>query len=228
MLWRLKFERLLSAASSVAFVLLIPAAALAISLLGKVQGSSERYPDKVVLIVGVGWMITIALVAGVLALIITIFETLGKYQRLTYEPSLAIKCVDAFDKMAGEERVAAAKALDTYREGGNLRKIKTLKRELEVIDPVLDQLDDVGFYVRGRQLSPEIAHHYFYHWLRGYYQAARTYIDEWQKEEPKQWEQIAWLFEITCQVEKGWCGTDELSPAKLKDFLDEEQRYEAA
>lgn len=47
-----------------------------------------------------------------------------------------------------------------------------------------------------------MAHHHFYHWLRGYYQSSRDYIDAWQRKEPARWEHLTDLFAITSEVEE--------------------------
>ena len=69
------------------------------------------------------------------------------------------------------------------------------------IDSVLDFFKDLGFYVKGSQISPEVAHHAFHAWIRGYYCAAREYMETAQEREPTQWEFVAYLFEETHSIE---------------------------
>ena len=60
-----------------------------------------------------------------------------------------------------EERAVAAKAILDFK--GRLANLEQNRDELSVIDDVLDFFEDVGFYERGDQISPEVAHHHFYH-----------------------------------------------------------------
>jgi hypothetical protein len=94
--------------------------------------------------------------------------------------------------------------------------------ELSGIDDALDVLDDIGFYVHVGQLSPESAHHNFYHWIRGYYQTTRRYIRAQGKGQPKIWEYLPGLYKVTCQVERR-CKGDVQSVSGLRQFLREEQ-----
>ena len=69
------------------------------------------------------------------------------------------------------------------------------KPELASMDDVLDFLEDLGFYQRADHISPELVHHHFFHWVRGYWQAAETYINAWRKKEPARWSHVEELFE---------------------------------
>jgi hypothetical protein len=79
-----------------------------------------------------------------------------------------------------------------------------------------------GIYVKGGQISPELAAHYFYHWIRGYYQASQPYLKAWQKKESMRWYHINFLWKVVLQVEVGLWGTDELDEKELEAFLTEE------
>ena len=94
-------------------------------------------------------------------------------------------------------RVKAATVLRANR--GNLRRSDL--DELSDIEDVLDFLEDLGFYTFGDQITPEVAHHHFYHWVRGYYNAARDYIEWEQENEPAGWEYVKELAEVMYQVE---------------------------
>ena len=99
---------------------------------------------------------------------------------------------------------------------------------LDKIDDVLDFFEDVGFYVNGGQISPEIAHHHFYHWLRMYWQASIDYVEAWRKRESARWNHIDALFEITSEVEmhEGTCTRSEitLSCKDLDEHLEAEKK----
>jgi hypothetical protein len=75
-------------------------------------------------------------------------------------------------------------------------------REYADIDDVLDFFDDLGFFVRGHQISPEIAHQFFYEWIRGYYAwTADSYIRVTQNDYPTQWEYVHQLYSLTSDIE---------------------------
>lgn len=119
-----------------------------------------------------------------------------EYRRVIYDPHWALNFQDRFDNIT-EERSKAAKVLLCNRaELGNIEK-----PELSDIDDVLDFFEDVGLYQRADHVSPELAHHHFFHWTRGYWQAARTYVEAWRRKEPARWSHLEELFETICDIE---------------------------
>lgn len=54
-------------------------------------------------------------------------------------------------------------------------------KEREKVEPVLDFFETVGFYLEGGQISDEVVHHHFHHWMRGWYSNLKSYIDYYQK-----------------------------------------------
>lgn len=219
MLWWLKIRRFISAGSSVALVLLIPVAALAISMLGKI-GATPNHPGSVLIEVPEGWMITVAVIGGGLALVVGLVEMFMRYRVATYDPTWALKYSDMFIEMTRDRSRAATVLLECSSD--KLAKIEEFRVQLGDIDDVLDLFDDIGLYVRGGQISPELAAHYFYHWIRGYYQASNRYIKAWQQKEKQRWCNIEFLWKVVLQVEEGLWGTDDLSPKELEAFLTEE------
>ena len=105
------------------------------------------------------------------------------------------------------------------------RAAKALKKEDGYssidIDDVLDFFEDLGFYMQGDQATPEAIHHTFYYWIRGYYSAARDYLEKAQEERPTQWEFVKELFETTheIEIERNKSGENSFD---LKSFLGEE------
>ena len=98
--------------------------------------------------------------------------------------------------MTGQRSKAARLLRDNKAELGNLEN-----QELSSIDDVLDFLEDVGLYQRADHISPELAHHHFFHWTRGYWQAAKIYIEAWRRKEPARWNHVEELFETICDIE---------------------------
>lgn len=162
------------------------------------------------------WVIG-ALVGG---LVLMGLNAWAEYKQRTYDPSLAMR----FDEKFWSEAIISKrkKAADTLlNQTGNLRRIE---RDLIAVDDILDFLEDLGFFQHGHQVSPEIMHHLFYHWIRGYYIATRDRIYAWQREEPARWCHIKELYEMTDCIEGRFDkGKKELSQDQIKTFLEEER-----
>jgi hypothetical protein len=141
-------------------------------------------------------------------------------QQRTYDPTWAFRFDDRlYSDELKEARCRAAKILKN-----NQGKLRSTDKGLEDIDDVLDFLEDIGFYVHGDQISPEVAHHHFFHWIRGYYLAARDYIEAWQEQESASWMHIKELFETTRQIETRGKGRTTLTAEQISEFLDSEIR----
>jgi len=142
--------------------------------------------------------LVIILVVLLLGLGFICYLTWLNYKRSTYDPTWALRFQTKFDQM-GRQRLAAATLLRDKRE--LLSDVKKNQKELEGIDDVLDFFEDMGFYIQGDYLTPEVAHHQFYHWLRGYYLSARAYIDAWQTIESARWKNVEKLYKATNEIE---------------------------
>jgi len=147
-----------------------------------------------------------------------------EYRKRTYDPTWIFKYQEIFEEKKAERKSAAQTLL---RYHGRLSQIAELGTELSPIDDVLDLLEDLGFYVYGDQISPEVAHHHFYHWIRGYWEASRQYLKAYQVNEPPAWQHLQGLYTITSSVEatksKARGQRLELSEGELKYFLEEER-----
>src|SRR4029077_8270466 len=89
-----------------------------------------------------------------------------EYRKRKYDPTWTLKYQEMFDGMT-KERAEAARTI--LKNKSSLSKVEEMRDELSLIDPVLDFFEDIGFYMRGDVISPETAHHHFYHWIRGYH-----------------------------------------------------------
>lgn len=103
--------------------------------------------------------------------------------------------------------------------------LDTRSSELADIEPVLDFLEDLGFYEYGGQMSAEAIHHHFYHWVHGYWQASQRYVTAWRSIEPARWEHLEKLEETLEEIEvektkRKYRGR--LSDDELAEFLREE------
>ena len=161
-----------------------------------------------------------------LAVIVVGCQTFSEYRRRQHDPTWILKYQDKFDQMK-KDRFEAAKTL--IEQKGQLGNLDGREDVLDPIDDVLDFFEDIGFYERGGQISPETAHHHFYHWLRIYWQAARPYIGAWRKDAPARWSHIDDLFETASEVEmeEAGCSRSEitLSCDRLDEFLKQEIKF---
>jgi hypothetical protein len=163
-------------------------------------------------------------VAG-FAFLFFVLHTIFRFRQLTYDTTWAEKLQERFDKLESDGvRANAAKILKDYH--GHLTDKKNHAKMTE-IEPVLDFFEDLGFYVSGDQISPEVAHHYFYHWLRGYWIAAQKYINQYRRSEPKTYKYIEPLFKTLAAKEYFWDKNKrrqegKMSIKELDEFLDEE------
>lgn len=185
----------------------------AIGILRAAQGQSNSPEHPHVL----RWLI-VGLIVG-FALIV--LRNYLEYRRVIYDPHWALSFQDRFDNIAEQRSKASKVLLYNKAELGNVEK-----PGLTEIDDVLDFFEDVGLYQRADHVSPELAHHHFFHWTRGYWQAARTYVEAWRRKEPARWNHVEELFETICDIElKEHGGKREqllLSDSDLDKFLKDE------
>jgi hypothetical protein len=157
--------------------------------------------------------------AGLLfGLLSLIFQVNLEYTRRTHDPTWILKFQDKFDgDDLKEKRRLAAKTLLERKQ--DLTRIDDLEEQLSPIDDVLDFFEDIGFYVSGDQISPEVAHHHFYHWIRGYWYASRAYVETWQREESARWNHLLKLLQELDEIEN-----ESVPPTaeELERFLKEE------
>jgi hypothetical protein len=125
--------------------------------------------------------LTLWLFLGLLAAAaLLVIQMYLEYRRRTYDPTWVLKLQDMWESKE-KIRAVASRVIRDNRD--KLSKIKEHETLLCPIDDALDMLEDVGFYMHGDQISPEVAHHHFYHWISGYWCAAHDYIKAWQVKE---------------------------------------------
>jgi len=136
------------------------------------------------------------LIAGVLlGVFFIVLRNYLEYQRVKYDPHWAMNFQDRFDVLL-QARAKAEVLLKNRVELANIDNPC-----LAEIDDVLDFLEDIGLYQRADHISPELAHHHFFHWTRIYWQAAKPYVQAWRKKEPARWNHVEELFETSCDIE---------------------------
>jgi hypothetical protein len=136
----------------------------------------------------------VAVLAGVILLSIQVFF---EYRRRTYDPTWAIKFDEMFD--SGEMKNARAASAAYLRD-----KCDELDRSdlsCADLDDIFDFFENIGFYMHRDQITPEVAHHFYHYWIRGYYSAGCRYVDKARRKEPARWEFVKILFDATNEIE---------------------------
>jgi hypothetical protein len=171
---------------------------------------------------GKPWSSHSLLLAFIIGLIFVFVQTRLEYNRRKHDYTLALKYQDVFEgKEFRGKRACAAKEI--------IRCLDNPKEELsDEVEYILDFLEDLGFYCKGDQISPEVVHHHFEHWIRGYLQATHVYVAEARKDEPTLWDHLIYLQEVTDAVESSKrkkCPEElRLSPSALREFLEDEKQ----
>jgi hypothetical protein len=135
--------------------------------------------------------------AGACAFLFLLAKSINTHRDRIYNPLLISRYWDAFEKMEGDKRPAAAQACLDFLKVGDWAKVS----EPERIEDVLDFFEDLGFNLKNKQLSIELIHHNFDHWIRLYLQVCDAYIAEYRKKEPARWEYCDLLRRKTDQIE---------------------------
>ena len=160
----------------------------------------------------------------VVSIVFLFMKAIFEYERQTYDPTWVIGYQDSFlESDFLKIRKEACKIIKEKEK--NFQALVENKKESASLDEVLDFFEEIGFYVKGRQISPEVAHHHFYHWIRGYYSFSKAYICLWRDKERTRWENIESLFMITYEIEReanGRTTQEELEIPKKENFLEEE------
>jgi hypothetical protein len=138
------------------------------------------------------WSVLVGVIVGLGAML---FQWWAEYRKRTYDPTWALKLGEIYRDMRDTR---ARAALSLKQNAGKLRSHDFTSAD---IDGVLDFFEDVGFYLRGDQMTPEVAHHYFHYSFRGYYSATREYIETAQAKEPTNWEHVHYLFDALHEIE---------------------------
>ena len=140
------------------------------------------------------WVLLAVVLAGVVLLAVQMWF---EYRKRTYEPTWAIKFGEMFES---EDtlgiRSRAANSLQT-----NSGKLGSPDFSSSDLDALFDFFESLGFYMSGDQISPEVARHWYHHWILGYYSAGHEYLAAVQKEEPTQWRFVKILLDATNEIE---------------------------
>jgi len=156
-----------------------------------------------------------------IAVIILITSTYIEYQRRTHDWILILKYQDWFDKMGAKRNSDSSKR----NNAAAFLLGRSEKGRTELYD-IFDLFEDMGFYLKGNQLSSKVIHHYFYHWIRIYYQKSEKLIADYCSEQPARYEHLPSLFKaisiIEAKKQKVPIQGLRLKDEKLTEYLEEE------
>jgi hypothetical protein len=164
----------------------------------------------------------------IIGVLFWIYQAYSEYKRQTFDPQLAIQ-YDLRWKGAEDIRKVAAARLLERRTQDSLTLLNDRPEELADIDDALDIIEDVGAFVANEQMSPEVAHHFFFHTARGYWNAARPYIEAMRDTQPALWRNLPILMNLTGAIESEQSGaarSDDptiLTGPEILTFLEEEK-----
>lgn len=138
------------------------------------------------------WAIVVLWIAFAVVALFLVLSAYFEYRRRTYDCTLISRYDETFDKMITQRITAARFLLDRSINSG---------KECGALEDILDIFEDLGFYLKGNQLSSEVAHHTFEYCIRTYCQAAESYIAEMRRKEPTIWEHLDYLLSAVSRIE---------------------------
>lgn len=166
----------------------------------------------------------IAAVAATVSALVAVIGVIWQYRRARFSMGvdLIMKFVDQFSspRMIAVRHAAANTLLKKPEERKDEDYFK--------VDDVLDFFETVGLLSRKKAVDDRFVWHSFYVWIDGYYQAAKQYIDDTQKEQKSTWIDLSNLHEKLRMIEKTeeGCSDEEtvMIPDDINRFLESEAR----
>lgn len=215
--WAKRRRRLFSPAGGVHIFLFL---AVVVSFLALLYSATQKAQTDTNAVSGGNPMIILIVVIIIVGIILMAIQSYSEYIKRTYDPTLALIYQRRFEEkdFLGKRVIAATCILNNKDNLSNLDKYAD---DLCRIDWILDFFEDIGFYVHGLQISPEVAHHHFYHYIRGYWQWTSQYVKAYQdqRHEKSTWEHIEELYLTTSEVETREGGNVTLGHNELNEFL---------
>jgi hypothetical protein len=150
-----------------------------------------------------GWLLCLAGFGG---LLVVTLQSWANHRRVKYDVTIALKYEQKFFKEYKTERLVGARAVLAVLNAAPGEERARASKNVE-IEPVLDIWEDLGFLVHGDQISDEVAHHYFYHWMRMYVQPLQEHLAELGEKGAAEYKYTLMLFDrlrIVEAEEQGW------------------------
>lgn len=161
-------------------------------------------------------------------------KTNTECKRREFDPVSIAFLQTAFDQLEtdGKRNRAAAVCLKFLKlQGEDKDRWNNIpKLEREEVEPVLDFFEDAGYYLNGDVFSDELAHHNYFHWIRGWYSVLKGYIEFYQEEKDGEDEKTTYcwiesLYQRTAEIEKEGTQKPKLwltKPEDKQEFLESE------
>jgi hypothetical protein len=175
--------------------------------------------------------IWIGIVVAIILVAVLVPKAMLEYRRKTFEYDLISKYDEKFENLDPARQKAAKVCKDylNFNKSGidEVSKWEFIgKHDRSRVEPILDFFEDLGFYLQGDQFSDLIVHHYFHHWIRGYYSVLKSYIDLYRKEsgDKSAYIHIEPLFQRVSVIEQKYEYPKLLLDTKEEkiDFIDDE------
>jgi len=199
-------------------------ATIAVTLIGE-----RRAPENAPLI----WIVfKSVIVIAVILVVLLVIKTRLEYRRRTYNPSLAFEFDKMFNSLEDARSEAAKVCKSLLAVPGQSRNWEAIPEGDRVkVEPVLDFLEDLGFYLEGDQFSDEVIHHHFFHWIRGWYSNLESYVQYYRevRNQMAAYGHIKVLYARVSEIEKRhekpqlWLATDQEKLAFLKEECDDKE-----
>jgi hypothetical protein len=142
----------------------------------------------------------------IVAIGVLILSARFEYKRRTHDWKLIQIYQSMFDSIIATKRPKAAAFL-----------LGDMKGACCDLDDILDIFEDLGFYLEGDQVSSEVVHHHFEHWIRIYCQKSEKYVKDIQKDEPLQWEHLESLLYAVSKIEMRKRGIKKIEQLRLSE-----------
>lgn len=96
--------------------------------------------------------------------------------------------------------------------------------DYDKVDEVLDFFENIGLLSRKKIVDDKFVWHSFSRWIYGYYQAAKGYIDEVQRDRLSTWTDLTNLYQKVVEIERAEEGLSyaDWSSDKITEFLQSE------
>ena len=140
----------------------------------------------------------------ILGALCVIVQTRKRYQAITYNSELILALVEIFEENLQDQRAIAAKSCFEFftSNDGNWSLIKSQRPNARLIEDILNLFDDLGFYLHFNQISDELVHHYFGHFVLLYWLAGSdAYVREYRAREPAAYIYVEDLYKSVRRVE---------------------------
>ena len=162
----------------------------------------------------IAWAAVAAALVAVAAVLVTIVIAVRESHRsrIALGVDLLMKLDDRFNGSMQEARATAARGLLAHRPGDS--------------EDVLDFFETLEMLIREGVLGEEFVWHTFFHWIRGYRQAAQGHVRASREQEPTVWQDFERLYRRTARLEmqKRCCSMSELelTEDQTQQFLADE------